>query len=465
MGRRPAAHRWAVLGEDSDPVPGSPDEVAQLGRELRRTADTIQRQADEIKALASVENWKGKAANAFRDAADDAEGKLRKAFRRYDVAAEALGESVQPGVCSNEYASELRRAQDQADKALSDAEQADGDKAAAKKALDGQPEDTPKDDPETRKQESRADDADAALARAKRDLEEAKGVRDRAAKKAADAIRDVIDNDGLKDSRWDKFKNWVSENSGWIKEISKWAGRLAAALGVLSLVVNCIPVIGQALSAVFAALALVAGIVSLAANLTLALAGEGSWLDVALDVVGIATFGIGRAAIAGARGAAAGAKAFSRTSLYQAARASGKGVNKSWKIANAGSGSARGSAHAAAVAGMPASRLQGVKGILEGFNPKAIVKETWDAGKAVVKPGKFDVPDMGAVGRSLEGIAPAALKNADVANATRMFTEQMKIFNVANVTGVSVAVSNTDVVDAWGRFTPLKDMTTAPVGG
>ncbi len=49
--KRPAVHEWAVLGEDSDPVPGDPDAVAVLGQALRDTADTIWREAGEIKAF------------------------------------------------------------------------------------------------------------------------------------------------------------------------------------------------------------------------------------------------------------------------------------------------------------------------------------------------------------------------------------------------------------------------------
>lgn len=45
MSARPASHRWEVVGESSDPVPGDPEDVARLGRELRRTADAIEKQA------------------------------------------------------------------------------------------------------------------------------------------------------------------------------------------------------------------------------------------------------------------------------------------------------------------------------------------------------------------------------------------------------------------------------------
>lgn len=216
---RPRADEWAVIGESADPVPGDPDEVARLGRELRKTAESIKKQAAEIKALSSVEAWKSKAAQEFRQQAEEAEGKLRKAFQRYDTAADALGERVLDGSSSTEYASELHRAQQMADKALRDAQTADDEHRVSGGALDKLPKDTPDDDPSRKKLKKRQEAASSALERAKKDLEAAKDVRDAAAKRARDAIRYAIDHDGLKDSRWDKFKGWVHDHAGVIESI------------------------------------------------------------------------------------------------------------------------------------------------------------------------------------------------------------------------------------------------------
>ncbi|MFG2678235.1 putative T7SS-secreted protein [Streptomyces sp. NPDC048392] len=188
--------------------------IPKLGRQLRKTAEAIEKEAREIKELASVENWKGKTATEFRSAAEGAGDKLRKAFKRYDEAAEALGTRVVDGVCSTEFASELHRAQQMADKALRDAEAADDERGAAQRSLDGQPDDTPKDDPDTKKYKEQKENASSALSSAKDALQTAKEVRDAAARRAADAIHDVIENDGLKDGWKDKFKDWVHENAG-----------------------------------------------------------------------------------------------------------------------------------------------------------------------------------------------------------------------------------------------------------
>lgn len=468
---RPAAHRWEVLGESSDPIPGDPEEVAGLGRQLRKTADAIEKEAREIKALASVENWQGKAATKFRGSADGAGDKLRKAFKRYDVASRALGTKVVDGVCSKEYASELHRAQQMADKALTDAESAQGGMDSAQHSLDTQPKDTPDDDPATRKLKHHKEQASSALSAAKDALDAAKGVRDAAAKSAADAIHHVIEHDGLKDGWTDKFKNWVHENAGWLTEISKWAGRIALWAGVAALALGWIPVIGQAIAAVANVIALAASVVALATDLVLALGGEGSWKAVFLDAVGVATFGIGRAAMSGAKGAAAGSKALARSSLFKNAMASGMKTNKAWNLANRGTqGALRGKSAAKALAAAPKGRLPSWSNVKEGFSPVSMYRDTvdgvksvknafsgqaWrDGVKSVAAPrsaGTLD-PDLARTAADLKGIAPAALKMPAVASSVGNFTGQANVWAGSTATGVVAGAEG-----AYGTVTSAYD--------
>ncbi|MFJ6982530.1 MULTISPECIES: putative T7SS-secreted protein [unclassified Streptomyces] len=387
---RPRADAWSVIGEAADPVPGDPDEVARLGRSLRRTAEAIRKQAEEIKALSSVASWKGKAADEFREQAGEAEGKLRKAFQRYDTAADALGEKSGDGTSpSAQYAPELHRAQRMADKALRDAQDADDDRRASDGALDKLPEDTAADAPDRSKLEKRQEAAATALERAKKDLEAAKDVRDTAAKRARDAIRHAIDHDGLKDGRWDKLKDWVHDNSGWIKDILDAAGWVATICGTLSLFVGWIPVIGQALAGLLGSIALLATAVSLIGHVLLALSGDGSWFDVALDVVGLATFGVGRGAIAGARAASQGAMTLGRTAAARALRAGitakpgtaayFRATNKAWRDVNRLiPGSLRGKAGVRAIDDMPPGWSPGAGRLAEAFSPKLIFGEWKD---------------------------------------------------------------------------------------
>ncbi|MDI3343005.1 putative T7SS-secreted protein [Streptomyces albidoflavus] len=435
MSARPASHRWEVVGESSDPVPGDPEDVARLGRELRRTADAIEKQAGEIKALASVEAWKSKTAEEYRDQAKGASDKLRKAFRRYDEASRALGTSVDADVCSNQYASELARAQKMADKALSDAETADEDRRTAKSALAAQPDDTPKDDPATKRHEKAEENADSALKAAKDAVDAAKSIRDAAAKRAADAIHDVIEDDGLKDGWKDKFQNWVHENSGWLKEISKWAGKIAMWAGVLALAVGWIPVVGQILAAVLNAVALLASITALVVDLTLYLGGEGSLKSVILDAVGVATFGLGRAAIAGGKAASAGARAAARTKTFQKAVASGKKLQKAWKEANkADPLPLRGKEHAAAAANAPKGPLPSMANLKEGFSPVAMAKDTWE-GVTTLGPKLKDM----AWPKSPGALDPGLARNsADIGNITATASKFDEVVKASdNFTGIS----------------------------
>ncbi|MGW6485921.1 MULTISPECIES: putative T7SS-secreted protein [unclassified Streptomyces] len=468
---RPRAGEWQVIGESSDPVPGDPEEVARLGRDLRKTAEAIQKQAKEIKALSSVESWKSKAAREFRGEAEEAEGKLRKAFKRYDAAADALGERVFEGGPSKEYASELHRAQAMADKALRDAQDAHDEQASSDGAIDKLPKDTAEDDPQRKKLEKRQEAATSAMAAARKDLAAAKDIRDAAAKRARDAIRTAIDHDGLKDGTWDKFKDWVHDNAGWMNVILKWSGWVATICGTLSLLVGWIPIIGQALAGVLGSIALLATVISLLGHVLLALAGEGSWFDVALDVVGLATLGIGRGAIAGAKGASLAAKGLGRSAAARALRAGikakpgtaayNKAVSQTWKKANELSGGAlRGKKGAEAIAKAPKGWFPGAERLAEAFNPKSIVKEAWEGFKGAkdLRPRNLSQlthgdawagvrPRIGDSGiadieKSLGHMSDSLRVDSAVKAAGDVFTTQTRIW--AGSTGIASA---TDLLD------------------
>jgi hypothetical protein len=473
---RPRSEEWAVIGEAADPIPGDPEEIAKLGRELRKTAQTIRKQADEIKALASVDEWKSKTAEEFRKDAEEAEGKLRKAFKRYDAAADALGEKVIEGGCSTQYASELHRAQTMADKALRDARDAHDEQNASNTALGKLPKDSGDDDPDRKKLEKRQDAAGAALEKAKKDLEAAKDVRDAAAKRARDSIRHAIDHDGLKDGAWDKFKDWVNDNSGWMETVLEISGWVSTICGTLALMVGWIPIVGQVLAGVLGTIALAATLVSLVGHTLLALGGKGSWFDVALDVVGIATLGIGRGALAGAKGASAAAKTLGRSARARALRegikakpgstAYKKAVNDAWKRANRESGGAlRGKAGVEAIAKAPKGWFPGAQRMADAFNPKLIYRESLDSLKSVkdlrwsnvrqlrqgetwsgIRPGLND-PGITSLQRSLDQMSDGLRSDAAVKAASDVFETQTRIW-----AGSTAVASTTDLLDK-GKIT------------
>ncbi|WP_432093753.1 putative T7SS-secreted protein [Streptomyces sp. bgisy100] len=497
MTARPPVHEWEVLGESSDPVPGDPYTVAALGKKLRATADSLKRQADEIKAVGSVEAWKSKAADEFRGEAEEAEGKLRKAFKRYDVAAKAMGTEVKEGVETHpkEFASELDRAQKLAAKALKDAQEADTEHKSSTKALDGQPKDTPDDDPDSKKLKGRQEAAETKLSDARKTLQDAKDIRDAAEKAACEAIGAAISDDGLEDGTWDKFKDWVHDNADLISKIADIAGWVATICGTLSLLVGWIPIIGQALAAVLGTIALLATMVSLVTHLMLALAGEGSWFDVAMDVVGLATFGIGRGAMAGAKAAASGTKSLARSSivrkemakigekgLKRGSKAFNKAQQAAFKAGNRGSDDAlRGKAGAEAMQNTPKGWFPGKSALREAMSPKAIAKESWDSIKGL-KAFK-DAPDLvrsstrgeawaGAapkigdsgiddLARGVDRIDDAAKMDDAVKAGIKGFDTQTRIW--AGSTGFASALDGADKAGA-GDALGLKDATTTGNG-
>ncbi len=279
MSRRPVD--WSPLA-GSDPVPGDPDEVERAARSLADMAEEINRQTANLRKLATADGWDADAGRTFAASAQELSGQLGKAHGRYTTAAGAL----------KGYAPELRHAQSVADAALTEAKQAQATINA------NRPPDHPPTGPLTpaqisaeRQRQQAYDDGVGDLQAAHRKLTDAIDHRDQHAGRAARAIRDVIDRDGLKDSRWDKFKNWISEHADLLRAIARIAELVATILSVIALVVSFIPVLNF-LAPVLLGLAALASAVALVCTIMLALAGEASWTDIALALFSVAAVGI-----------------------------------------------------------------------------------------------------------------------------------------------------------------------------
>lgn len=281
---------------DNDPIPGDPDRMAALGRQLRKTAEELDRQIRNLKAVADVEAWDNKSGKEFREKAKGNVKKLEAAFKRYDTAATAIGSEVvevgggyqdrlhaRPG----NYASDLNRAQEIADQALKDAKDADERKGATQKTLDGlsdkgkKKEDAAKDRKDLEdKRDAAGDEIDAAREK----INEAKRIRDDAAKRARDSIDAVINHDSLKDGFWDTL----------VKAIADVTSFIATWCGILSLVVGWIPVIGQALAGVLGAIAMIATLINFVATFVQVLQGNAEWLDLGIAALGFVMMGVGK---------------------------------------------------------------------------------------------------------------------------------------------------------------------------
>jgi hypothetical protein len=300
---------WSPLA-DSDPTPGDPVGVGTLATRYRNTSDEISRQAANLRKLSdgAGEGWDSDAGRVFHDHATDLAGKIEKAHGRYEAAAGALRGFVSP----------LELAQRQADAALIQAK----DAAAEMASNVAHPAPSiPSATPPTSEQQSAEhrrktayDDASGRLAAARRRMEDARGDYDHAASTAAKAIRDVINHDGVHDSMWDKFGNWIHEHADIIKRVLKVLGYIVTVLAVAALVITLfIPgvnvlVMGVALATILETTAAVGTGVLLIGHTALASTGDGDWLDVGLDIAALATFGAGRVLTRAAEGTAVAAR-------------------------------------------------------------------------------------------------------------------------------------------------------------
>jgi hypothetical protein len=281
-------------------IPGDPDQVGQLGKNYRDTADAIKAQASNIRNLVNGGGWDSDSGREFQDSAGKTADKLEKAYSRYDAAASALGTGVQyPPSGGGPWAESLAHAQDLARAAIRKGQDAQHAGKQAQTQIDqataangGKPDTSPGG---VRMADTKSGH-DADMLQAEQDLQAARDFRDAQANKAADAIVAAYKHDGLKDSWWDKAKDVIEDIA---VVLGHWAGVVASIFGVLALIFSWVPIVGE----VFAAIAAVASVVALVCDVINALDGNGTWLDVGIDVLGVLSCGSGRLLGDAAKGA------------------------------------------------------------------------------------------------------------------------------------------------------------------
>ena len=291
---------WSPLAGE-DPVPGDAWEVALLARRYRDTARAIADQTAQLSrmGLDAPATWDGDAGRVFAEHATTLAHDLGRAEQRYAVASTALAE----------WGPVLEETQARADAVLATAKDAEARRLA--NALHGADAASPFGpsgplgplggmnaivplglDTAERARRQVVDEAEAAVAAARRQLESIVDDYRASAARLAHRIKDAAGDDGLKDSRWDRFKNFVSDHAGVLKFISGVASSISLAATVASLALGWVPVLGQALVTV----ATVSLAVTLVADTLLAMAGEGSWAVVGVEIVGLGMFGAARLA-------------------------------------------------------------------------------------------------------------------------------------------------------------------------
>lgn len=275
---------WHLLGHDGDPVPTSPWEIDQQGRHYQGVAEQLREQAARLRRLAEQGSaLEGHYAEGLRHSSRELADHLEQAEGRFDDTGEQL--------CA--WADDVREARRATSVALGEAEEAHA-RVQANQPLDvppGAEPPTPAQQDAADARAGRLDSAEGDLARARQASSRALSELDRRAEEVAGAIRRASDDD-MKDSRWDRFKGAVERIAGVLSTIRDILGYIAIALVVVSLFI-------PGLNLLVAALVL--GIGMLALSSLLAATGNGSWLDVAFDVVGLATLGLGRVLTTAAR--------------------------------------------------------------------------------------------------------------------------------------------------------------------
>jgi hypothetical protein len=308
---------WAPLAA-ADPVPGDPARLLAAARRHDDLAAELAQQAAVLQRLAAADGWDADAGRAFASTAREIGTQLDTARRRYSAVGEAL----------RAYAPRLDQAQREADAALREAQ-------AAQNTIDGA----------------------EALRRARTRMENAIRFREGEARRAAAHIRAAVGDDGLKDSwwdkvkdwtsdRWDSFIDWVHENAKVIKLITEIASWIATGIAVVAIALSFIPVV----NVVAGPLLLVAAgftLISLIGNTMLALSGDGSWLDVGIDVIGLVTFGYGKVASKGIKASQQALKTqATRAARKDAAKVARQALGPAPRGAAAGSRAAKASAAA-----------------------------------------------------------------------------------------------------------------------
>ncbi|MGH3874370.1 MAG: hypothetical protein ACRDSR_23195 [Pseudonocardiaceae bacterium] len=264
--RRPVD--WSPLAP-SDPLKGDPDRITDEARRLQDVATEMRTQISRLHAIGRDGTLTGQYAQKLRTAATDLAGQLQKTVGRYQRVAGEL----------SSWAPELAHAQAESVRAL---EKAKAARAAIRPPGDAPP--SPDEQAGERRRRAALDEATQELAAAQRQLDHAVEHARNTGRRHAQRIDDAI-HDDVEDSWWDNVKDWVHRNAGWIKTVADILSVVATALAFVALIIPGVNII--------AGLAIGLTLLALAGHTALAVSGDGSWTEVALDVFALATFGVG----------------------------------------------------------------------------------------------------------------------------------------------------------------------------
>ncbi|WP_328914675.1 MULTISPECIES: putative T7SS-secreted protein [unclassified Streptomyces] len=248
---------------DRDPTPGDPSRVKALSIQLHDFADDVESALRLVKGMQSEDAilaWAGLSADAFRDEFGSAPKNLDKLHTSYRLAADAL----------EAYWPDLEHAQYQADRALSDGRTAHAQLTSAQSGLSGAQDwvhtatstaDTydpskhpgasvPPPDSDKVRQSTRdlaaakarqahaqqaVTSAQSALDAAKRLAEQARSMREDAARRTVTKLHEASDA-GIKNRHWwEKAVHWVADHWDEIVTVCRW---IVAILGIVVMILG-----------------------------------------------------------------------------------------------------------------------------------------------------------------------------------------------------------------------------------
>ncbi|GAA3183358.1 MULTISPECIES: hypothetical protein [Streptomyces] len=268
------SYDWSPLDLDADPVRADLDAVHEAQKQYKSIADTIDDALAKLEKIISSnsDSLAGQYVEGLKSDAESIKADLKKAGARYsDVVRE-----------SGIYEPHLVKGLDDTKKALHKAEDARAKQNTAKAMPDPQKDshgEISDEEQEKGDEKNKAvKGADDKLAEAKKDLQNALDALNDAGTRFGDAVNCDRYDDGLTDSGWDRFVDWLarigSDLFGWV----------AAAFAILALLIPGVNVIALA--------AFVTAGISFAISAVLYSEGKGSLLDVILGAVGLGAAGL-----------------------------------------------------------------------------------------------------------------------------------------------------------------------------
>ncbi|WP_141677869.1 hypothetical protein [Microbacterium oleivorans] len=280
MPERPG--RWDLLERPSDPVVADTAAIDEQVQHFRTLADAMRIQGDRLARIGSGESLRGAYADELRSSATEVAKDLRQTVGRYEAAAGALRD-YRPAVDVALIGSAA---------ALDEAMDAAGAQGRAEAMPMAIPESgaslTPEQEQANADKTAATENAAAKLREARARLNAVLAQLDDAGRAAAATIRGGF-NDGLKDSGWDRFKFLFVQI---LKFIVKWFSIVAMALAALALF---LPGVGPIIAAALMTASRVFDAIAVAAEVLLVGLGEGDLEDLGWALLGLVTFGAGKA--------------------------------------------------------------------------------------------------------------------------------------------------------------------------